>query len=387
MDADHGHRNAWLYALALLGSFNLALGILLALWQSARADDLRTIHGWCHQWLYGGVSLYEAENPPDYPPNAIVTYAALATVPLRWLVTVWAMTTLALTPLLPYAVMRSASPHLRIRASIVPTVLFVCWGGARTVLQFSQLSFLMAFAPLSMPQHWIVGGIFLGLALAKPHIAGPIALWAACRRRVGVTWVAVAVVVVEYGVYCWRIGETALSPISGWIRGLRAMYSGADARSGYTSIRPWALALTGNQAMADALWIAISGIGLIALCLAALRDRTKTLAIPGLLCLWSLLTVYHNLNNLAILALPAFIFLLTVDDPDTRPQRVWAVGIIQASLMLGIPIHLRSLAGGPLGRMIADADRMLVVGTFVLVAWCWRRLQRAAVIGDTSQAT
>jgi hypothetical protein len=111
---------------------------------------------------------------------------------------------------------------------------------------------------------------------------------------------------------------------------------------------------------------------LIALCLAAVRDRTNTLAIPSLLCLWSLLMIYHNLNNL-ILVLPAFIFLLTVHDPDTRTELAWAVGIIQTALMLDIPVRLWSLAGGPLGRMIFDADRIVVLGTFVFVAWCWRR--------------
>jgi hypothetical protein len=94
-----------------------------------------------------------------------------------------------------------------------------------------------------------------------------------------------------------------------------------------------------------------------------------------LLCLWSLLTIYHNLNNL-ILMLPAFVFLLTAEDPDTRTLRWWTIGVIQTALMLDIPVRLRGLTGSSLERIILDADRAVVLGTFVVVAWCWRRLQR-----------
>ena len=228
-----------------------------------------------------------------------------------------------------------------------------------------------------MPDHWIVEGICLGLALAKPHIAGPMAVWAAVAGRIRATAVAVTVVAVEYGVYCVRAGATPLQPIVGWVRALREAYSGADALNGYTSLRPWVLATINDVATADAVWLAVGAIALAALCVAAVRDRTKTLAIPGLLCLCSLLSVYHNLNNL-ILVLPAFLFLLTVDDPDTRAQRAWMVGIIQAALMLDIPVRLRGLAGGLAGGLILDADRAVVLGTFVFVAWQWWRLQRAA---------
>src|SRR5256885_2587356 len=102
------------------------------------------------------------------------------------------------------------------------------------------------------------------------------------------------------------------------------MYAVPDAFNGYASVRPWVVALINDPMKADAVWITVSVIALAALCLAAVRDRTKSLAIPGLLCLWSLLTIYHNLNNL-ILVLPAFIFLLTLDDPQTRTSRAWMV--------------------------------------------------------------
>jgi hypothetical protein len=384
LQREHERRHLWLYGFALLGGLNLVVGVLLVLRQPDRAGDLWTVYNWCREWLYQGTSLYGSGSSPDYPPNAIVTYAPLAMIPTPLVVTVWAMTTLALTPLLPYAVMRSISPHVRVSEAIVPTVLFTCWGGVRTLLQFSQWSFLLAFASLSMPQHWIVGGVCLALALAKPHIAGPIALWAACTRRIGMTLIAATVVIIEYGVYCLRVGVTPLQPITGWAAALRQTYSGKDALNGYTSLRPWLLAALGERTAADAVWISVALIALIVVCLAAVRDRTDTLAIPGLLCLWSLLTIYHNLNNL-ILMLPAFVFLLTDDDPDTRTIRWWTIGIIQTALMLDIPVRLRALAGGPLGRIVLDADRVVVLGTFVVVAWCWRRRQRAAFLSPSGR--
>jgi uncharacterized membrane protein YecN with MAPEG domain len=365
--------------LALLGGLNLTLGLVLAFYQPGRSGDLWTVYEWCHQWLYDGVPLFGSADSPDYPPNAIVTYAWLATIPRPWVVTVWALTTLALTPFLPYAVLRFASPSVRVSSSIVPAILFLCWGGVRTVLQFSQLSFLLAFVGLSMPDRWAVAGVCLGLALAKPHIAGPIALWAACTGRFRMAVVAAAVVAIEYVVYCLRVGSDLLQPAVGWMQALRHTYSGPNALNGHTSVRPWVAALITDGATADAVWISIAVMALIVLCFVAVRDRTQTLAIPGLLCLWSLLTIYHNLNNL-ILLLPAFIFLLTVDDPGTRRQRAWMVGIIQTVLMLDIPVRLRDLSGGIWGAIVLNADRIVVLSTFAFVAWLWWRLQRIAQI-------
>jgi hypothetical protein len=227
-----------------------------------------------------------------------------------------------------------------------------------------------------MRVHWIVGGAALGLALAKPHVAGPIALYLACRRRVGTTLIAAIVVLTEYWMFCRHAGVTLLQPAVGWMASLRANYAGHGALDGYTSLRPWVLAAIGDQTTSDVVWIACGLATLIVLCAAAVRDRTDTLAVPGLLCLWSLLMIYHNLNNL-ILILPAFIFLLTVDDPDTRAWRWATIGALQAALMLDIPVRFRSLAGGPPGRVVIDADRLVVLGTFGVVAWCWWRLQRA----------
>jgi hypothetical protein len=367
----------WVYGFALAGGLNLTLGVLLAAFQPFRADDLWTIYGWCHQWLYEGVQLYAAGIGPDYPPNAIVTYAVLASVPQTALVTIWTTATIALTVALPWAVLRSSGPGVRAAASswIVPTVLFACWGGVRTVLQFSQLSLLLAFVAASMPERWIVGGVCLGLALAKPHIAGPIALWAVCTRRIWTAMMAATVVAAEYAIYCLRSGATPMQPILGWLAALGATYSGPRALDGYTSLRPWIVAAVRDQATADAVWIAVSLVTLIVLCVAATRDRTQTLAIPGLLCLWSLLTIYHNVNN-QILMLPAFVFLLTLDDEETRIQRWWTIGIMQTALMLDLPVRFRGALGEPLDTMMANADRLLALGIFAAVLWSWKRLQR-----------
>lgn len=374
----HRRSDVWIRGLAVLAICNLLAGVYISFFDRARSSDLRSIYAWCHDWLYRGADLYAAALPPDYPPNAIVTYGLLAAIPKPWLVAAWAMTTLALTPFLPLVVMRSVSRSVRVSAAIVPTLLFCCWGGVRTLLQFSQLSFLLAFVAVALPQQWVIGGLCLGLALAKPHIAGPIAIWAVAARKIGVVCVAAAVCVVEYGVYCWRAGVTLSVPLVEWAQGLSIRTVGLTVPDGYTSAHPWVVAAIGDPSAAEAVWVSVCAIVLMALCVAAVRDRTKTLAIPALLCLWSLIAMYHHLNNLAVMILPAFIFLLTLGEPTTHRQRLWAAGIIQAALMLDIPVRLRGLAEGVLGKVIADVDRALVLGTFMMVAWCWWRLQRAA---------
>src|SRR5258708_6621221 len=136
--------------LAVLAGLNLALAVFIIATQPERARDLDTMYDWCRQWLYGHVELYRLPDAAtDYPPNAIVLFSPLALVPARWLVPLWTIVALALAPLLPFVVARSAGADRRRQASIViPIAAVLCWASARTLLQFSVLSMTLAFAAL-----------------------------------------------------------------------------------------------------------------------------------------------------------------------------------------------------------------------------------------------
>ena len=125
-------------------------------------------------------------------------------------------------------------------------------------------------------------------------------------------------------------------------------YGGPDGLVGHTSLRAWALGAVEDPARADAIWIVLSVVLLVALCGLAMRDRSRDLddggmAIPAMFCLWSLLTIYHNGNNL-ILMLPAFAFLWFRDDRRASPWRWLGILVLQAALAFDVPVRLSAEA-------------------------------------------
>ena len=368
--------------LAVAACVNLAAGMTISLADPGRASDLRTMYDWCRAWLIGGQSLYSGPDASaDYPPNAIVVLSPLALVPQRWLVPLWTAGAVALTPVLPWLVMRGAARGDRgALALAVPSLLFLCWAAPRTLLQFTLLSMTLACAALGLADtRWIAAGVALGLALCKPHIAGPIALWMLVTGRVRALLTAAGLVLVLWSVYDARIGESPLTTFAGYWSVLGSQYAGPNGLVGHTSIRAWAQMATTDATTADALWIALAGLLLIGVYRLAGRDRSRALdegglAVPALFCLWSLLVTYHNGNNL-ILMLPAFAFLWFHGEPRT-PWRWIPIVILQAALAFDVPVRLAGAAHGPgWGRVaIEEFDRAVVLMTLAYVSALWYRL-------------
>jgi len=371
--------------LAAAACLNLAAGATLALRDPARASDLWTMYQWCRGWLLHGDALYRSSGAiVDYPPNAIVLLSPLASVPRTWLVPLWTLLSLAMIPLLPWIVMRIAAPAAR-SPIVVPVLLFLCWTSARTLLQFSVLSMTLAMCAVSLAgSRPIASGVLLGLALAKPHIAGPIALWMMATRRFRALLVSIGVAAAGWGIYDIRIGEPPLTTCIGYWQALRDLYSGPDGLAGRTSVRAWTLAAVSDPRMADALWIGASALFIAVVWLLARRDPRRPLheggmAIPGLFCLCSLLAIYHNVNNL-LLTLPAFAFLWFHDGPRRSWPRWLPIAALQAALTLDIPTRIGPLVPdrGWLTAAVQSADRLLVLATFLYVAGVWIRLTRPA---------
>jgi hypothetical protein len=367
---------------------NLAAGAVLALRDPLRATDLWGMYDWCRGWLIGGERLYTMRDAAtDYPPNAVVMLSPLMRLPRAWILPLWTAVALALAPTLAYVVTRCASRGDR-STLIVPMLLFLCWTSTRTLLQFSALSMTLAFASLLIvDSHRAVSGVLLGLALFKPHIAGPIALWVAITGRIRVAVVAALVVAAGWGAYDARVGEGPLTTLAGYWRVLGEMYAGRDGLMGRTSLRAWTHAMAGETVAADAWWIAVSLLLLMAACWLARRDVRRPLdagglAAPALLCLWSLLAIYHNTNNL-ILTLPAFAFLWFLDEARASPSRWAPLLVLQAVMMFDVPTRLDAFAppGGWIAAAVDGFDRAVVAAVFVYVAVIWYRLTRTPTAG------
>jgi Glycosyltransferase family 87 len=367
--------------LAIAAFVNIAAGVALALREPRRASDLWTMVEWSRAWLMGESLYGGADKFTDYPPNAIVTLSSLALVPHRYVVPLWTLIALALTPTLPWLVVRSASGgHRGRREEALPILLYLCWAAPRTLLQFSLLSMTLAcVALLVVDARPAAAGVALGVALFKPHLAGPIALWMLVTGRVRPVVIAAAIVLLGVAVYDLRIGESPLTTAAGWWHALRSTYAGPDALVGHTSLRGWLDSVVADANALDATWIASSLALLIVLCVIARRDPRRPvdsggLAIPAMFCLWSLLAIYHNGNNM-ILMLPAFAFLWFRDASQTLVQ--WLpLAALQAALMFDVPVRLSGLAGNPgWTRMAIDHfDRVMAVATLALVVGLWWRL-------------
>ena len=372
--------------LAAAACINVAAGVALALGDPRRASDLQVMYDWCRAWLVDGQSLYTGpEASADYPPNAIVMLAPLALVPQRWLVPFWTAGAVALTPVLPWLVTRCAARRGRAAALAVPALLFLCWAAPRTLLQFSLLSMTLACVALLIADtRWLTGGVALGLALCKPHIAGPIALWMLVTGRFRPLIAAAAVVLAGWTLYDARIGENPLTTAAGYLHVLGSEYAGPNGLVGRTSIRGWTWIATGDPRKADALWIVLSAFLLIPICWWAMRDRSRALdagglAVPAMFCLWSLLVTYHNGNNM-ILMLPAFAFLWFQGDPRA-PSHWIPIVVFQAALAFDVPVRLSGAAPGSgwLRIVIEQFDRVAVLTALAYVSALWSRLTRDAV--------
>ena len=223
-------RIAWLL-LALAAAINIVVAVVLATGDSRRASDLHTMYEWCRAWLIAGRSLYTGPNAvTDYPPHAIVWLAPIATVPRRWIVPLWTAMAVVLTPLLPWLVMRSAARRATGPMTIaIPVLLYLCWAAPRTLLQFSVLSLTLAsLSALIADERPIVSGLTLGLALFKPHIAGPVALWMMISGRLRPILIAAAIVIGGLLLYDTRIGESPLTTALAWGSVIRSEYAGSD---------------------------------------------------------------------------------------------------------------------------------------------------------------
>jgi hypothetical protein len=368
--------------LALAAGANLVAGVANSLADPWRATDLLTVYDWCRRWLIDGQSLYTAADAAtDYPPNAIVLLAPLALVPARWLVPLWTAGAVALTPVLPWIVARAAAGRDRDARTVAVAVLaYLCWAAPRTLLQFSLLSLTLACVALVIAdRRSVAGGVALGLALCKPHLAGPIALWMLVTGRIRPLAVASAVVLAGWAVYDARIGERPLTTAAAYWHVLGSQYAGPEGLVGLTSLRGLTRLAITDSARADAIWIALSVLLLAVLCILAARDRSRALdrgglALPAMFCLWSLLVTYHNGNNM-MLMLPAVAFLWF--HGDARSARHWIpIAALQAALIYDVPVRLAGAAPGPgWGRVaIAQFDRVVVLTTLAYVCVLWYRL-------------
>jgi glycosyl transferase family 87 len=391
-------RRVWLRVWALMAVINLLAGVII----SSRPDrqaDLDSMRRWGHGWLVEGTNIYQAPGEaPDYPPHAIVVLSPLGLLTPNRAVAVWAAFNLALAVLSVYLTVHAARPgHGGALANVaMPMLMFLCWGGFRTLLQFSLLTLTCGLASIVLADRrpaW--SGCSLGLALMKPQVAVPFVLWALFTRRWRSLAVAVSIVAVGFLLYCVRAVAAPLGVVTSYLAILRVIYAGdayagdANGLVGLASVRPLVALAVSRTATVNAVAGGIAFVllaGICALGLAEGRRRPSVMySAPALAGIWSLLTFYH-LTYGFILLLPTAALLLWAEEPDSQAVRTRIFWLLQAALMFDAPGLWRWL--GPVspaatapGMVLLNSDRVLTIALFVsMTALALRRCDRFRLV-------
>lgn len=364
----------------VLALLNLSAGVVVSS-QGRRLYDLESMMRWGRYWLVEGVNVYEPGlwGSVDYPPNAIVLLSPLGLLSLEIAHPIWLLLNLGMAVLAPYFAARFMRPHDPFRVIMLPILFFLCWGGVRTVTQFTLIALMCSMVAMVVAaRRPIAGGIWLGLAMLKPQVAVPVFLWSVFTRRWTVTLASLAVVAGLVAVFCLRSDAPPVSVATRYAGTLAVHHTGDAILTGISELRPLIRQVAGDRSDVDAIVVSIA-LGLIAgICVAGFQEgasRKRVLyTAPPLVACWSLMTFYHLTYGFVIL-LPV-LMLLALNDARRSTLRMSIFWLLQLGMMFDIPGLSRraGLAGTPLfANVLSHADRALMIVLFVgLVALAWR---------------
>jgi hypothetical protein len=335
---------------------------------------------WGHAWLIEGRNVYEIEGwAVAYPPNGVVTLSLLGLLPLGVAHPTWMAMNVLMAMLAPYCAARFFRPHDPLKIMALPILMFLCWGGVRTLTQFTLTTLVLSMAAMLLAdRNRVMSGVCLGLALMKPHVAVPVFVWTVFTRRWTPVLTAVLMACGLFAMFCVRAGADPIRVIARYAEILAAYHTGDAILAGISEFRPLIRQLVTDVSKVDVIAISIA-LGLLAgICATGFQEgavRKRVLyAAPPLVACWSLMTFY-NLTYGFVILLPVMMLLALNDTPRStlRQALFW---ILQLGMMFDVPGLSRhaGLAETALYvNVLAHADRVLMVTLFVgLVALAWR---------------
>jgi glycosyl transferase family 87 len=362
---------------AALAMLNLAAGVVIASHES-RASDLVTVMRWGHAWLMDRSNIYASiDSVTDYPPNAIVLLSPLGLLPLAAAVPLWAFVNLCLTVIAPYLAARFYRPYAPFRVILLPILMFLCWGGVRTLLQFSLLALTLSMITLVVfDRKPFASGAVLGLALMKPQVALPVFCWALFTRRWKVIATSAVVVTMGVAIFCLWAKADPFFVIRRYVAILADYHTGETLLAGLSELRPAIRALMSDVAEVDAIAGSIALGLLVGICVAGFQEgsaRKRVLfAAPPLVACWTLLTFYHLTYGFIVL-LPVMM-MLALNNTEHSPLRRSLFWTLQIGMMIDVPGLARrsGVTTGTLGLALTHVDRVLMLCLFaglVVLAW------------------
>ena len=365
-----------------LAVLNLAAGVAVSSLPH-RVSDLETMMRWGRYWLVEGANIYGYGpwGSVDYPPNAIVLLSPLGLMPIGAAHPIWMMLNVAMAIAAPYFAARFLRPHDPFRVIALPVLMFLCWGGVRTLTQFTLIALMCSMAAMVTASRRPLAGLWLGIAMMKPQVAVPVFLWSVFTRRWSVVLYALALVGMLISVFCLRSDARPSWIAARYVETLAVHHTGEAILAGLSELRPAIHQLVSDVSEVDAISSSIA-LGLIAgLCVAGFQEGTVTTrvlyAAPALVACWSLLTFYHLTYGFVIL-LPV-LMLLALNDARPSRLRKALFWMLQLGMMFDIPGLSRrtGLEGTTLfANVLVHADRALILSLFVgLIVLAWREAE------------
>ncbi len=227
-------RLVWMLALASLG---------FGVWRSLQPEalpDFQSVMYWTMQ-VAGGESPWADVSEADYPPWAIAVLLPWLIVAESLRAPLWVAGNVVLAIWLVRSLVRTAQMPAGLAVTLMGLLLAA--GMFRVLSQFSLVSFALAWAGVRDGSSGR-GGLWLGLALMKPQIAGPIWLAHVLMRdwrRVCVA--AVVPVVLTSAVAAW-VRMTPWALLTDYISAVSLAQTGVSP--GHTELRPWLLPWLGS---------------------------------------------------------------------------------------------------------------------------------------------
>jgi hypothetical protein len=373
---------------AALATLNLAAGVVVSS-QAHRLTDLESMMRWGRYWLIEGMNVYEPGQwgAVDYPPNGIVLLSPLGLLPLGAAHPLWMLLNIAMAILAPYYTARFFRPHDPFRVIALPILMFLSWGGVRTLAQFSLIALVSSMAAMVLAdRHRMMSGACLGLALMKPHVALPVFLWSVFTRRWTLVLTSLLMAGGLFAAFCVRADANPIRVVARYAEILAVYHTGQAILTGISELRPLIYQFVAELSEVDAIASSIA-LGLFAgICVTGFQEgavRKHVLyAAPPLVACWSLMTFYHLTYGFVIL-LPVMM-LLALNDAPRSALRQTLFWMLQLGMMFDIPGLSRraGLAETDLFvNVLAHADRALIVTLFIgLVALAWREAPDAGTL-------
>jgi hypothetical protein len=364
---------------AALAALNLAAGIVISS-QAHRMSDFENMMRWGHAWLVEGRNVYEIDGwAVAYPPNGVVALSPLGLLPLGIAHPTWMLLNIMMAIVAPYCAARFFRPHDSLRVIALPVLMFLCWGGVRTLTQFSLITLVLSMAAMMLADRSrVMSGACLGLALMKPQVAIPVFLWSVFTRRWTLVLTAVLMAGGLFAVFCVQADASPIRVVARYAEILAAYHTGDAILAGISEFRPLIYQLITDVSKVDAIASSIA-LGLLAgICATGFQEgavRKRVLyAAPPLVACWSLMTFYHLTYGFVTL-LPVMM-LLALNDTRRSTLRQALFWILQLGMMFDVPGLSRraGLAETALYvNVLAHVDRALMVTLFAgLVALAWR---------------